>query len=126
MLQVELGNVPDYVTHVEIKADTLREYNLSLPVVARVIGQSSQDIPAGAVRTFNGEILLRLQERKVWAEEFADIDIVANENGSNLKLADIATIRDGFEEGNFHSRFNGTALCRDCDLPYRQKIAAGY
>jgi multidrug efflux pump subunit AcrB len=105
--QVELGNVPDYITHVEIKADTLREYNLSLPDVARLIGQSSQDIPAGAVRTFNGEILLRLQERKVWAEEFADIDIVANENGANIKLADIATIRDGFEEGNFHSRFNG-------------------
>ncbi len=105
--QVELGNVPDYITHVEINADTLREYNLSLPDVARVIGQSSQDIPAGAVRTFDGEILLRLQERKVWAEEFADIDIIANENGANVKLADIATIRDGFEEGNFHSRFNG-------------------
>jgi multidrug efflux pump subunit AcrB len=105
--QVELGNVPDYITHVEINADTLREYNLSLPEVARVIGQSSQDIPAGAVRTYDGEILLRLQERKVWAEEFADIDIVANANGANVKLADIATIRDGFEEGNFHSRFNG-------------------
>jgi multidrug efflux pump subunit AcrB len=105
--QVELGNVPDYITHVEIKADTLREYNLSLPDVARVIGQSSQDIPAGAVRTFDGEILLRLQERKVWAEEFAEIDIIANEKGANVKLADIATIRDGFEEGNFHSRFDG-------------------
>ena len=105
--QVELGNVPDYITHVEINADTLREYNLSLPDVARVIGRSSQDIPAGAVRTFDGEILLRLQERKVWAEEFADIDIVAGESGANVKLADIATVRDGFEEGNFHSRFNG-------------------
>jgi multidrug efflux pump subunit AcrB len=105
--QVELGNVPDYITHVEIDSDTLREYNLSLPDVARVIGQSSQDIPAGAVRTFDGEILLRLQERKVWAEEFADIDIIANQSGANVKLADIATIRDGFEEGNFHSRFNG-------------------
>lgn len=105
--QVELGNVPDYITHIEIPTSILREYNLSLPEVARIIGQSSQDIPAGAVRTFDGEILLRLQERKVWAEEFADIDIIANENGANIKLRDIAKIHDGFEEGNFHSRFNG-------------------
>ena len=105
--QVELGNVPDYITHIEIPTSILREYNLSLPEVARIIGQSSQDIPAGAVRTFDGEILLRLQERKVWAEEFADIDIIANDNGANIKLRDIAEIHDGFEEGNFHSRFNG-------------------
>jgi len=106
--QVELGNVPDYITHVEINADTLREYNLSLPDVARIISQSSQDIPAGAVRTFDGEILLRLQERKVWADEFADIDIIAGDSGASIKLRDIATIDDGFEEGNFHSRFNGS------------------
>jgi len=105
--QVELGNVPDYITHVEINADTLREYNLSLPDIARIIGQSAEDIPAGAVRTYDGEILLRLQERKVWAEQFADIDIIANDSGANVKLGAIATIRDGFEEGNFHSRFNG-------------------
>ena len=105
--QVELGNVPDYITHVEIPADTLREYGLSLPQVAGIIGQSSQDVPAGAVRTFDGEILLRMHERRVWAEEFASIEILANESGGSVRLRDIATVRDGFEEGDFHSRFNG-------------------
>lgn len=103
----ELGYVPDYITHIEINADTLREYGLSLPDIAQVIRQSSQDIPAGSVRTYDGEILLRMQERKVWAEEFADIDIIAGANGATVKLGDIAKIEDGFEEGNFHSRFNG-------------------
>ena len=107
MTLVELGNVPEYITHVEISSDTLREYGLSLPDIAQTIRQSSQDIPAGAVRTYDGEILLRLNERKVWAEQFADIDIVSGSNGATIKLSDIATIEDGFEEGNFHSRFNG-------------------
>ena len=107
MTLVELGNVPDYITHVEISADTLRKYGLTLPDIAQMISQSSQDIPAGAVRTFDGEILLRMQERKVWAEEFADIDIISGENGATIKLGDIAKIEDGFEEGNFHSQFNG-------------------
>lgn len=105
--QVELNNVPDYITHVEIPAETLRAYGLSLPDVAAIIRASSQDTPAGAVNTNDGVILLRVQERKVWAEQFADIEIVANDSGATVKLADIASIRDGFEEGNFHSRFNG-------------------
>lgn len=107
MTLVELGNVPDYITHIEIASDTLREHGLSLPEVAQIIRRSSQDIPAGAVRTFDGEILLRMHERKVWADEFANIDIVTGQGGALIKLSDIATINDGFEEGNFHSRFNG-------------------
>jgi len=105
--QVELGNVPDYITHVEIPTEVLRTYGLTLPEVAAIIEASSQDIPAGAINSHDGVILLRLQERKVWAEEFANIEIVANASGATLRLSDIATITDGFEEGNFHSRFNG-------------------
>jgi multidrug efflux pump subunit AcrB len=105
--QVELGNVPDYITHVEIPTEVLRTYGLTLPEVANIIEASSQDIPAGAINSHDGVILLRLQERKVWAEEFANIEIVANASGATLRLSDIATITDGFEEGNFHSRFNG-------------------
>jgi multidrug efflux pump subunit AcrB len=50
---------------------------------------------------------MRLQEREVWAEELATITVLANANGAGIRLGDIAAIRDGFEEGDFHSRFNG-------------------
>lgn len=103
---VTLDDVPDYITHVEISADTLREYGLTLEEVSNIISQSSQDIPAGAVQTFDGEILLRLQERKVLAESLRQIDLITGTSGV-VKLGDIAHIKDGFEEGNFHSRFNG-------------------
>lgn len=104
--QVEIGNVPDYVTHVEIPRNRLREYNLTLQDVANLIAQSSEDIPAGAVETDAGEILLRMQERKQWAEEYGNIEVVASDMGSNVTLADIAEITDGFEETGFHGEFN--------------------
>ena len=62
--QVELGNVPDYVTHIEIPHHRLREYNLTLGQVADIVEQSSRDIPAGSIDTHGGEILLRLKDRK--------------------------------------------------------------
>lgn len=106
--QVELGNIPDYVTHVEVPQDQLRRYNLTLGEIARIIEQSGRDVPAGAVETSQGEILLRLNERKQWAEEFAGIPIVTAESGATVTLDEIATIYDGFEESGFHSQFNRT------------------
>ncbi len=104
--QVEIGNVPDYMTHVEIPRHNLRRYNLTLGQVAEIIARSSADVPAGAVETQAGEILLRMQERKQWAEEYGDIAILTNESGAKVTLNDIAVITDGFEETGFHGQYN--------------------
>ena len=104
--QVEIGNVPDFVTHVEIPEHRLREYNLTLGQIADIIRQSSQDVPAGAIETQAGEILLRMEERKLWAAEFANIDLISSGSGATVKLGDIAEITDGFEESGFHGQFN--------------------
>ncbi|MDC6353295.1 MULTISPECIES: efflux RND transporter permease subunit [Robiginitalea] len=106
--QVSLNNVPEYMTHVEIPRHNLRQYGLTLGQVADIIRQSSRDVPAGAVETQAGEILLRMQERKQWAEEFGDIAVITSESGAKVTLAEIATIRDGFDEVGFHGQFNGT------------------
>ena len=105
--QVELGNVPDYVTHVEIPGHVLDQYDLTLGQVADIIARSSEDVPAGAVETHSGEILLRMQERKEWAEEFGNISIISSASAGKIRLRDLATITDGFEETGFHGQFNG-------------------
>ncbi|HKK76937.1 MAG TPA: efflux RND transporter permease subunit [Saprospiraceae bacterium] len=104
--QVALGNVPDYETRVEIPSNNLRKYGLTLGQVADLIEQSSQDVPAGSVETKSGEILLRMKERKQWAEEFGNITIATSNSGTRIKLADIADITDGFVETGFHGQFN--------------------
>lgn len=106
--QVELRRVPQYVTHIEIPRQQLRQYGLTLPEVAEIIRTSSQDVAAGSVQTSAGEILLRVKARKQWADEFARIDVVSGRTGPSVTLGDIATIRDGFEEVGFHSQFSQT------------------
>ncbi|MEZ6117434.1 MAG: efflux RND transporter permease subunit [Pirellulaceae bacterium] len=106
--QVELRRVPQYVTHIEIPRQRLREYGLTLPEVANIIRTNSQDVAAGSVQTSAGEILLRVKGRKQWADEFAKIEIVAGQDGPLVTLGDIASIRDGFEEVGFHSQFSQT------------------
>jgi multidrug efflux pump subunit AcrB len=106
--QVELRRVPDYITHVEVPRDRLREYGLELSDIARLIESSSEDVAAGAVETDGGEILLRVKARKQWASEFEQIEIKTSESGTAVTLGDIAKVYDGFEEVGFHSQFNKT------------------
>ena len=106
--QVELSRVPAYVTHVEIPRRKLRQYGITLESVASAIRDSSQDVAAGSVQTSGGEILIRVKARKQWADEFARIEIVSNQDGFSVPLGEIATIRDGFEEVGFHSQFSKT------------------
>ena len=106
--QVELRRVPQYVMHIEIPRQQLREYGLTLSDVARVIRTSSQDVPAGSVQTSAGQILLRVKARKQWADEFSRLEIVSASDGPSVTLGDIATVRDGFEDAGFHSQFSQT------------------
>lgn len=94
------------VTHVEIPRHRLREYNLTLSEVADIISSSSEDVPAGALETGSGEILLRMKERKQWAREFENIEIISSPGGGSVTLGDIAKVTDGFEESGFHGEFN--------------------
>ena len=105
--QVSLSDVPAYVTHVEIPQHRLRAHDITLGEVADTIEASSQDVPAGSVDTSAGEILLRMNARKQWADELAAIPIISSASGANVTLGDLARVDDGFEETGEHSRFNG-------------------
>ena len=104
--QLEFWNAPPYVTHVEIPRQTLREYGLTLSRVSDIIRRSSQDVAAGSIQSNAGEILLRVKGRKQYADEFAAIEILTNRNGQVVRLGDIASVRDGFEDYGYQQRFN--------------------
>lgn len=92
---------------VEIPQTQLRRYNLTLNQVAAIIKSSSLDLPAGSIKTDKGEILIRMQERRDFGEQFAYIPIITNSEGTPVYLSDIAKITDGFADSDIQVRFNG-------------------
>ncbi|PLX81310.1 MAG: AcrB/AcrD/AcrF family protein, partial [Desulfuromonas sp.] len=105
--QVDLTGVRDYEIRVEISQDNLRKYNLALDQVARIIANESVEIPGGSVETRGGDILLRVTDRRDWADEFARIPIISTESGSIVTLGMIAKVSEGFEDTNRFATFNG-------------------
>lgn len=104
---VDLGAVRPYEISIEIDESTLQRYNLTFDQVSRVLRDSSIDVPAGTLKTESGQVVLRTKGRAYTGEEFKDIVIVTGEDGTRVKLGDIATVIDGFDENPFVARFNG-------------------
>jgi len=107
--QASLAGVREYEISIEVSEETLRQYGITFDQVAAAVAQSSLDLPGGSVRTEGGEVLIRTEARRYTAEEFAPISVITRPDGSNVELADIALIRDGFEQDEIETRFDGRA-----------------
>jgi multidrug efflux pump subunit AcrB len=105
--QVDLSGVRDYEISIEIPQDTLRAYNLTLASVAQTLRRAAIDLPGGAIKTFAGDVLIRVQERRDYADEFAQIPIITANDGTQVLLEEMAEIRDGFVETDRYATFNG-------------------
>jgi len=101
---VDLMGVRAYEISVEIKEQTLRRFGLTFSQVVEAIRRSSVDLPAGAIKSEGGEIMLRTKGQAYSAEDFARISIITASDGSRLTLGDI---HDGFEENPLYAIFNG-------------------
>ena len=93
--------------HIDIPEENLRRYRLSLPQVASIIRASATDLPAGSIKTKSEEILIRSKGRRYHADEYRDIPIITDPDGSVVALGDIAELREGFEDTDIYARFNG-------------------
>ncbi len=106
--QADLVAVRPYEMAIEIDQYTLERYNLGLLDIAQSIRNFSTDLPAGgAIKTSGGEILLRTKGQAYSREDFSNIPLRSNLDGSRLRLGDLATIRDEFDEEPLYALFNG-------------------
>lgn len=105
--QVDLSGVRPYEIAVEISEENLRRYNLTLEQVASRLRKASLDLPGGTVKTEAGQILLRTKERRYLAPEYAETVVLVLADGSQVRLREIASVRDTFRETDEFARFDG-------------------
>ncbi|PKN41114.1 MAG: AcrB/AcrD/AcrF family protein [Deltaproteobacteria bacterium HGW-Deltaproteobacteria-18] len=104
--QIELNGARDLEISVEISQDTLRAHGLTLRQVAEIIGNSALELPGGSVKTSQGEILVRVKDRRELGKEFANLPIISSPDGSVVRLEDLGRITDGFEDTDLFALYN--------------------
>lgn len=105
--QIEVRGIRNPEITIEVPQAQLRSLNLTLDDIAQTVRAAARDVPGGEVRSEGGEVLLRSAGRRYFASEYHDIPVVSAAGGATLKLGDIATIADGFEDVDRVSSFNG-------------------
>ncbi|MBB1269106.1 efflux RND transporter permease subunit [Shewanella sp. SR44-3] len=105
--RAKVTGVRDYEISVELSEDKLREYGLTFSQVALAVQNSSIDLPGGAIRAQDGDILLRTKGQAYTGEDFAQIVVQTRADGSRIMLPQVANIKDDFEERLEYTRFNG-------------------
>jgi len=104
--KVMLWGVDDYEIAIEVREERLHALNLTLGEVAQVIRESSLDLPAGMIRSNDGNILVRTQGKAYTGPEFENIVLRSNADGTQLRVADVAVVKDAFRESNAMGRFD--------------------
>ena len=104
---IELFGTKDQEIQVELSEETLRQYGISLNDVVSVIRRTSVNVTGGELRTGSGNIIMSTLAKRDYAEEFADVVVIARADGSLVRLGDIAQLHDSLLEHDAVTTVNG-------------------
>ena len=92
---------------IEVGENSLRRYNLTFSDVATAIRNSSLNQSAGSVRTEVGTYQLKVRNQADTEADFSKIIIRETPDGGIIRVGDVATVIDGFEDNPILATLNG-------------------
>lgn len=95
-----------YEVSVEADLAKLISYGLSFQDLTDAIRNYSIDLPAGSIDSPGGSFVIRTRGQAYSEQEFSKLPI-RRANGADVLLGEVATVNDGFEEGEKVVEFNG-------------------
>ncbi len=104
--QIRLLGVREDEIHISVSEQALAAYDLSLDHIMGVVAKSSLNVPAGSIRTSDEEVTVRVTGQRYRAQDYEDL-VVLNQGNATVRLGDLATVRETFEDTAVHGRFNG-------------------
>ncbi|MBI5727568.1 MAG: efflux RND transporter permease subunit, partial [Ignavibacteriales bacterium] len=104
---VELVGGAEREITVEVDADKLQSYRLSIQDVAAAVGTSNIEIPGGNIIKGSRQVLLRTMAKFVKPEDFEKV-VVSNPQGKPIYLRDVARVVNGTKEQTSLTRLNGS------------------
>ncbi|MFQ5412961.1 MAG: efflux RND transporter permease subunit [Phycisphaerae bacterium] len=90
---------------VDIRPEKLIEYGVSFMDVADAIAESNLDLPGGQIKTTAANVAVRTLGEEDLGDALYDIIVRGDATGRVVRVRDVATIVDGFEDAEISGRF---------------------
>ncbi|MFL9843166.1 efflux RND transporter permease subunit [Flavobacterium rhizosphaerae] len=101
--QVTLVGGQEREIQVNLDEEKLKGYGLSIPQVQQLILGSNLDFPTGSIKTRENNMLVRLSGKYKSVEEMRNL-VVYSDNGTQIRLGQIADVQDSQKEAEKISR----------------------
>ena len=96
----------DRAINIWIDAERLAAYQIPVTAVREALARQNADVPGGNVNTGRQELVLRTMGRYTDPRAFEEL-VIANVNGSPIRLRDVGHVEDGTKEQRSLARLNG-------------------
>lgn len=92
---------------IELSEAAMRRYGVSFEEVANAIRANSINLSSGRVRTETGDVQLRARNLADTQADFERIVIRQTSGGATVRVGDVASVIDGFEDNEILATMNG-------------------
>lgn len=107
--QVNIIGGQEREIQISINADKLNAAGLSLLQVRNVITNANVDYPTGKLKTVDNQILVRLSGKYSDVNTLRHLVVATGQDGSQIRLQDIADVQDGAKDAERLARQNQKA-----------------
>lgn len=104
--KVDIFGLPEQLVRIELQLDKIAEMNIPINAILGSIQSELSNIPGGQVEAGTKTFNIKTSGNYQTAEEIAET-IVYSISGKSIKLMDIATVQNGFDETKHITRLNG-------------------
>ncbi|MGQ9365912.1 efflux RND transporter permease subunit [Azospirillum sp. A39] len=105
--RVDVTGFSDRQIRIEVPEVAARRLGVSLADIAAAVERQNVDLPAGEIEAGDGLVRLRFTDERLSLDAYRDIVVVSGERGGQIRLGEIATITDLFEDAEVKTQFDG-------------------
>lgn len=103
---VELSGFSQRQLIVSLRPEKLRQYQISLQQIANLLQKQNLDLPLGDLTSADKTWELRFVDERQSARALADLTLLSGSNGAEIRLSELADIRDDFDKTEDYSLFD--------------------
>ncbi|MFK7808098.1 MAG: efflux RND transporter permease subunit [Saprospiraceae bacterium] len=105
--KIELTGFPEEEIEISFSEKDMRALDITFSEAVNAVAQTNLLATGGTIETKSEDLLIRAKNKNYYANEFRDIVVRSNPNGGKIRLAQIASVKDRWEDTPIRNYING-------------------
>ncbi|MEO1216455.1 MAG: efflux RND transporter permease subunit [Bacteroidota bacterium] len=105
--KVSVAGFPAEEVLISVRENDLRRFNLTFDQVANAVRAANIEISGGTIKGSTEDLLIRSKNKRYYAKDFEEFVVATNPEGRQVKLYEVADVKDAWSEATNRVYVNG-------------------